>query len=376
MCINLYVMVMGNKICLITEIPSHYRKLIYKKLSQDLGCEFLVGNSRGTIKRIEDYELHMTELKIIYVGISNFYYVKGAMHYTSKFNIIINDLGIYCLSSWLLLIKAKFTKQKIYHWDHGWYGRESFIKKWLKRLYFGLSTGAFIYGDRAIKLMKENGFNEKKLYPIHNSLNYDIHIDLRKKISNTNIYKDFFSNNNHVLIFIGRLTKVKRLDMLIKAVSLLKENGEIYNLVFVGSGKLQPSLEELANKLNLSKQVWFYGDCYNEIRNAELIYNADLCISPGNIGLTVIHAMTFGCPCISHNDFSQQMPEFEAIHEGVTGSFYEHNNVESLASCISHWFKVNLNNREKIRMACYKEVDNNWNPYYQMKIIKQVINYK
>ena len=43
----------------------------------------------------------------------------------------------------------------MYHWDHGWYGREGFIKKWLKRLYFGLATGAFIYGDRANTLKEK-----------------------------------------------------------------------------------------------------------------------------------------------------------------------------------------------------------------------------
>lgn len=55
--------------------------------------------------------------------------------------------------------------------------------------------------------------------------------------------------------------------------------------------------------------------------NAELIYNADLCVAPGNIGLTAMHAMMFGCPCISHNDFSWQMPEFEAIVPYKTGNF-------------------------------------------------------
>ena len=55
------------------------------------------------------------------------------------------------------------------------------------------------------------------------------------------------------------------------------------------------------------------GECYSEETNAKLIYNADLCVAPGNIGLTAIHVMMFGCPAITHNDFKWQMPEFEAI---------------------------------------------------------------
>lgn len=42
----------------------------------------------------------------------------------------------------------------------------------------------------------------------------------------------------------------------------------------------------------VDKNVWFYGSCYDEQTNAELIYNADMCVAPGNVGLTAIHAMT------------------------------------------------------------------------------------
>lgn len=55
--------------------------------------------------------------------------------------------------------------------------------------------------------------------------------------------------------------------------------------------------------------------------NAEFIYNADLCVSPGNVGLTAMHSLVFGCPVITHNCFEWQMPEFEAIQPGITGDF-------------------------------------------------------
>ena len=365
---------MNVKLCLITEIPTHYRKLIYQKLDKEMECEFIVGDTGGKIKRLDKSELrHMFEVKVKYLGHSNWFRVKGAMKYLSKYEVIIDDLGIFCLSSWWLLIKSKFTGQKVYHWDHGWYGREGFIKKWLKRLYFGLATGAFIYGDRAIKLMEINGFNGNKLYPIHNSLNYDVQLELRQQITESNIYSDYFGNNDPIIIFIGRLTKVKRLDILIDALAMLKEKGERYNLIFVGSGDLLSSLEQQVEKLLIQKQVWFYGACYNEKENAELIYNADLCVAPGNIGLTAMHAMTFGCPCISHNDFPWQMPEFEAIHEGITGDFFERDNTNALAECISKWFAEKRNKREEVRKACFKEIEDNWNPSKQLEIIKSVI---
>ena len=172
-------------------------------------------------------------------------------------------------------------------------------------------------------------------------------------------------------MFIGRLTKVKKLDMLIEAVARLKANEEHYNIVFVGDGVERDSLQQQVNGLGISEQVWFYGACYDEKTNAELIYNADLCVAPGNIGLTAIHVLMFGCPAISHNDFAWQMPEFESIKTGQTGDFFEKGSVESLASTITKWFAEKKDKRDEVRQACYKEIDTNWNPYYQMDIIKK-----
>ena len=121
----------------------------------------------------------------------------------------------------------------------------------------------------------------------------------------------------------------------------------------------------------MNGQIWFYGECYDEKVNAMLIYNADLCVSPGNVGLTAIHSMVFGTPVISHNAFSWQMPEFEAIVPNMTGAFYVYNNQESLVDSISQWFRDNKNKRDEIREKCYKEIDDNWTPVYQMRVIKE-----
>ena len=118
--------------------------------------------------------------------------------------------------------------------------------------------------------------------------------------------------------------------------------------------------------------MWFYGACYDEAANAELIYNADLCVAPGNVGLTAMHSMVFGCPVLTHNDFPLQMPEFEAICENETGSFFKRNDIESLADAISDWFGYNGSRRETIRRNCFKEIDTQWTPNHQMNILKSV----
>ena len=122
-------------------------------------------------------------------------------------------------------------------------------------------------------------------------------------------------------------------------------------------------------------KVWFYGVCYDEKTNAELIYNADLCVSPGNVGLTAMHSLVFGCPVITHNCFEWQMPEYEAIQAGVTGDFFTMDDTDDLTMVISRWFARKMDSREEVRKACFNEIDSNWNPYYQMDIIKKNLKF-
>ena len=113
--------------------------------------------------------------------------------------------------------------------------------------------------------------------------------------------------------------------------------------------------------------------CYDEKVNAELVYHADLCVSPGNVGLTAIHSMMFGTPVITHNNFAYQMPEFEAIRSSGTGDFFEQGSIDSLALSIGNWFVNKSGKRLEVRNACFKEIDEQWNPYFQMKAFKSVL---
>lgn len=366
-----------KKICLVSVLASHYRKRIYQIIEEQYDCDFVFGIDRETVKTMDTSCLkHVVFHKNVYLGGTNYFYQESLIKATRGYNIVINDLGPNCLSSWLLLLLSKIRRQKVYNWAHGWYGRESGIKILLKRIYFGLAEGSFIYGEYAIKLMAEHGINSAKLHAIHNSLDYERHVVIRNHISPSDIYKEHFKNSAPVIVMIGRLNYRKNLDQLLLAMKILRDRGESYNVVLIGDGEYKESLEKMAKELDLEKHVWFYGACYDEKTNAELIYNSDLCVVPGDIGLTAIHSMTFGVPVITHNSFPHHGPEFGTIKEGKTGAFFQHNSPTSLADVIQTWFKSHMEDREEIRQNCYDEIDGNWTPDYQIGVIKDVLDEK
>ena len=355
-----------------------YREGIYRLIDKEFRCDWLFGEPLSDIKQLDLSKLNgkTTISKTIRLLGGRAYWQKGVVKQLLK-----RDYTHYILlgeersiSTWVFLILSKFfPKKKIIFWSHGSYGKESNLKLIIQKVFWMFADGAVLYGNYAKNVMKRKGFNTETFEVIHNSLNYERQLELRNYGLTSNIYRNHFQNSNHTIIFIGRLTKVKCLDMLVDALYNLRKKGHIYNLVFIGDGEERQNLEKRVEEYNLTHQVWFYGACYDEKLNSELIYNADLCVAPGNVGLTAMHTMVFGTPVITHNDFPWQMPEFEAIIPEKTGAFFKRNSVESLEESIQRWFDNHQHERDMIREACYNEIDSQWTPEYQLNILKSVI---
>ena len=368
---------MKARIILIYNFAQHYRTSIFKLIDDTFDADYIFGDSMSDVKKM-DYALLKGEVSETHTRrlFGGWYWqpkVVSSLFKKSSAYLLLGETR--ALSTWVFLMLSRFfSKKKVYLWSHGWYGKETVVEKAIKKLLFRLPNGGtFLYGNYARQLMIEEGFNPDKLYVIHNSLAYDKQLALRASLCNTHEYENHFRNDNYNLLFVGRLTKIKQLDMVIMALQICKELGRDYNFTLIGDGADRDELERLTKEFKLVDNVWFYGACYDEEKLGNMIYNADVCVSPGNVGLTAMHSMVFGTPVITHDDFAHQMPEFEAIHEGVTGSFFHRGDIDSLAETINNWHDTYQSQREKVRQACYHEIDTQWTPQFQISVIKNVL---
>lgn len=365
-----------GKTCIMLNYAAHYRSSVFTAMDKSLDCDFVFGDKvEGNIKKM-NYGLlsnFKKEVKNIKFKFSPFYYQKGSLNFLSKdYDYYLLSGELYNLSVWFILIWGRLFNKKVYLWSHGFYGNESKLKKVIKKIFFSLSKEIFLYGHYSKNIMMSLGFVDENIHVIYNSLNYEDQLPLRNGLVCSDLYKEYFKNTNKNLIFVGRLTKIKELDLLLKALKELKAKEVYYNLILVGEGVEKEYLEQLVSEFDLKSSVWFYGSCYDENALSKLIFNSDLCVSPGNIGLTAIHSMMFGTPVLTHGDFSKQMPEFETVVPGETGIFFEYGNVIELAKSIQDWFSTELS-REQIRQNCYKIIDEKYNATNQLKIFRKVL---
>lgn len=377
-----------KNIAVITNIAPHYRSILWEKLlkNRSYHFEFYFGNDvyQGIEKinfkteRFASIQNQIHHIRNVYFKSKLLFWQKGILRkcIVKKIDAAIILGDSYIISNWIAAIIFRIRGIQVIFWSHGLYGNEGWFKKRYRTLFYKLANEHLLYERRAKGLMVSSGFNANKLHIIFNSLDYEATLLFRTTYKDK-IKKQTFSFFNNpelpTILFIGRLTKVKKLDYLVEAIHLLKSQQYNVNLLIIGEGDQKETLKLQMQSLNVMDQCYLYGACYSEEVLAKLISTADLCVSPGNVGLTAIHSMSYGTPVLTHDNFQRQMPEVGAITEGKNGCFFKENDLSSMVDHIKDWLFSNKLTRNEIRENCYGVIDKYYNPNYQVRVIENLL---
>jgi glycosyltransferase involved in cell wall biosynthesis len=144
--------------------------------------------------------------------------------------------------------------------------------------------------------------------------------------------KHYSRNNFLKVLFVGRLTKRKGCEYLIKAINSGKLRSKV-EVSIIGSGPQFDNLKELVHKYELTNTVKFIGSFKgnDEINNA---YNrADVVVLPSlsDTWMSAKEALTCGKPVITTSIASHS----EHIHNGKNGYLVKPKNYKSIASYLT-----------------------------------------
>ncbi len=368
-------------LCCVFNYASHYRKPIYLELAKNLNAHFYFGERlRGEKIRKLDLALlpgFKKELAVYFFHFFvNFEWTSGMipLAFNKDYKKYLITPNLWALNQWIFVFICWILGKDVYTWEHG-LKTKKIRTIWLvqMRVFYYFIKGVFLYGNKARETMMQLGFREGKFHVIYNSLDYKEALALRKELKPELVYFNYFKNNDPVLLFIGRITKIKKLELLISAQEILFNKGLKTNVVLIGDGDILNELKNMVEENKQTERFWFMGALYEEKEISRFLFNADICISPGNVGLTAIHSFSYGLPVITNDNFETQMPEHEIIEVGKTGLFFREDNAESLAEKIE-WWLFNKIDRNQIRNDCYEQIDNYYNPLAQIRIFERVLN--
>ncbi len=378
-------MIVKEKILFITNFFPSYRKSIWEKLLNNKKSDVIFYFDPIQNEGIQVEELFFSESNKVdsFKEVKNFYFF-GRVIWQSRivreclsgsFNqaIFLGDMNI--LSTWISLFICRLRRKKTILWTHGFYGNENYIKRQLRILFYSIGNKYLLYEQRGKKLMIRAGFDSNKIFVIYNSLDYELQKEYFENYQKNNTKREFtfFKNSKlKTILFLGRLTSVKKIDLLIKSLNKLNSKRVNFNLLIIGEGSKKSSLKKIAKEGLEKGWIYFYGKTYKESELSKLIYSSDLMVSPGNTGLNAVHALSYGTPVGTHNNFHKQMPEAAIIEDQKTGFFFNENDSDDLSLNIDLWFSkfdINLTQAERRRI-----IDEKYNPEYQIKVIQKALD--
>lgn len=133
-------------------------------------------------------------------------------------------------------------------------------------------------------------------------------------------------------LYIGRLRRYKRIDLVLRAFSLLIRTGVQARLVVAGRGEAETELRALAAELGVAEQVTFAGFVSEEEKRSLLRTSwAVVLASPKEgWGISNIEAAACGTPSVSSDSPGLR----ESVRHGETGFLVRHGDIAELTAAL------------------------------------------
>jgi len=152
------------------------------------------------------------------------------------------------------------------------------------------------------------------------------------------------------LLYVGRFSVEKGVDVLLRACHLLKQQSFPFSLTLIGTGNDEKSLKDLTLKLELQEQVKFYGAKSRTELGKYYLKSHILCVPSISepLGNVVLEGMASGCVVIASNTGGNP----SMIEHGRSGYLTKPGNEADIAKKVSE----SLNDTAQLKMIVQKAV--------------------
>ncbi len=328
-----------NKVLILQEIIPHYRIPLFDEIGNDPDISLAVAYD-GKTKFSNAGNFSFKAIPYVNGKLWKFFDIKGIRAIAGEFDQVIMLFDLRWLPTFIKLLWYK-KNAKIYFWGIGISSEKGIRKKpLLDRLRFFLtdiSAGTILYSDKIA------GY-----YLQHVRKKDHVHV-----AANTILVErfPFPAGERTRILSIGSFKAYKNLGSLVIAFSKVIDRIPPHiTLDFIGDGEDEPRLRALVQQFNLQNRVIFWGRKESDEDIYPIISKAIVSVSPAQAGLSVLHAMAFGCPFLTSYNAITGGERFY-IDDNVNSYFYDAT-VEGLADKIV-WIINNPEFNEQVAANAY-----------------------
>lgn len=260
--------------------------------------------------------------------------------------------------SLLKRIPVVFTWHEV--WDDYWYeylGRTGFFGKLIEKAVSKLSGNNIAVSSWTKNRLEALGVSERKIIVIPNGIDLKRISEIKPESGRS---PEDPESKIHDIIFAGRFIKEKNVDLLIKAVALLKADFPDIRCCIVGDGPEKAALVELAKETGVYGNIEFagfqeYGALIGKIKASKVLV---LPSSREGFGMVVIEAFACGVPVVTVR--AKYNAAQGLVDNGVDGFAVEPEDRE-IAKGIERIFVKNTTYKQVSEAAFRKAKKYDWN---------------
>ncbi|RNL83545.1 glycosyltransferase [Sinomicrobium pectinilyticum] len=337
-----------RKLIVIQTVVPDYRKKFFSYLKERSGPNFSLYGGNNYFERsvVSDQTIEF------YNHVNNFFLFKRKMLFQLggfwkeilKHNIMVLEMNPRILSNWIILLLRKTFGRKTVLWGHAWPRDGNKSKRDLLRHILRSLGDEIIVYTQAQKKELELKMPEKTISCAPNSVCFS---------SEMQAFQAEMQHNN--IIYVGRLTKGKKVFLLIRAFyEIMERLPRETSLLIVGEGEEREVIEKFIDSHGLGNRVKMFGHVgdYNALKK---LYDSSLIsVSPGYIGLSVTQSFGFGVPMVVSDD-EPHSPEIECVVEGENSMYFRSDDINDLAEKLTLFFENRpywVGKRNKIKNFC------------------------
>lgn len=234
------------------------------------------------------------------------------------------------LSVILLLLRARLRGVRVIWWGHYLSPTSSAWRLALRTRLMRAADALLFYTEAEIAAYRATSAGAADPRPVH-ALNNGI--DTRAVDAARLPYRA--ADRDPALLFIGRLTDKARLELALEALAQPASATAAAHLHVIGGGADRARLEARARALGVADRVTWHGGLTDEARIAEIANRCRAFLYPGNVGLSLLHALSYGLPALLHDHVAGHMPEIAALRPGANGATFAEGDAADLARVIA-----------------------------------------
>ena len=338
----------SDRILLFQKVVPSYRVPIFKALYERFGivtCHSIERKNASWKSFVKDMEYPNVLLRRYYYEQRDTSVIQSILPVLIKYRprIIISEFALKYATFWLLLFLRPLFRYKLIAWTHGiknkdlltpFNSKSSKIALWC----YNHIDGVLLYSYSRRDMLKKRVKNPSKLFVAKNTLDLSENIENYnrfREIGISKIKEELQFKERYNLVFIGRVLKQKRIDLLLSSFALIQPKLNVA-LHIIGGGEEEKQIRDYQNSLD---SIHHYGPIYDESIIGKHLFACDIMVMPGYIGLAIVHSFSYGTPIITCKRSVEEggplhSPEIEYLEHGKNGLFCESSS-ESIAESIS-----------------------------------------